>query len=650
MATKIIDNMYLINAPAGSGKTYTIKKMITEALMEDSKNQILCITYTNRAANELKEGIESPNIFIGTIHSFMNTFISIYFSNINMLNLYFEFYGNAIKKRIANCENKNHITEGNQKYIDKYGKLDIKTIKSNITHLSYNESEFSSLYYGQLSHDDLLTFSKIAIKHFPTLKERLRSKYQIVFIDEYQDTSTDALSIFIDTYRQTNTKVYLFGDKMQQIYRNYDGSLEEEFKKFNTVSEPTINYRSVQPILTILNGLYNDPNFKQNPDSNNKSSIDYPPRVLICNDMHKEIDKQIEENPDTLILFVLNQERFDSIGAGQLYRNLSRTKKYHFPSKYNIADILSDTSNENPDPLIRLLFSLSEAFKDYSTHRYGKVIQKFKNNRSIFSSRIYNIQKHSDKQLVNERLEAISKYYNDIENKNSIRAFLKQLIELDIVLPDYLNNILEDEDYGNVLNTPISEFRLLSSYLDNPTVSTQHGVKGESHNTVLFVAEDSYNPNVAMYSFFELWSTQDLSLPLLENLYYELIIEIVKVEAEIGQKISSLNKETYMPVKQNLINAANTIIENFKDNVIFQLLCQKKFQEYIEKPVVTKAKDCFKTTKVYGILSAYRLFYVGCSRARKNLTVLLDRDKIKGDCNVLAQKFTSIGFEIKKQI
>lgn len=55
---------------------------------------------------------------------------------------------------------------------------------------------------------------------------------------------------------------------------------------------------------------------------------------------------------------------------------------------------------------------------------------------------------------------------------------------------------------------------------------------------------------------------------------------------------------------------------------------------------------CFKESQVYGSLSAYRLFYVGCSRARRNLSIFIDKSKIEGFTSRLTKKFNEIGFEV----
>ena len=130
-----VKNCFLINAPAGSGKTTQIKSMVGRFLLDNPKDNILCITYTKRAANELVNDLKSEHIFVGTIHSFLHHFMQRYFAHSDILNLYFELYGEAIKQRITNATGDAHITESNEKYREKYGKLDYETVKKNITEI-----------------------------------------------------------------------------------------------------------------------------------------------------------------------------------------------------------------------------------------------------------------------------------------------------------------------------------------------------------------------------------------------------------------------------------------------------------------------------------------------------------------------------------
>lgn len=218
--------------------------------------------------------------------------MSRYFSHSDILKLYFEIYGDKIRERILNSKNDENVVQSNAKYIEKYAKLDYETIKDNIKTIYYCESSFNRLYYGGLSHNDLISFSKLIFDRYPVLKTRISAKYQYVFIDEYQDTMADVLKIFYESIVGTNSKLYLFGDRMQQIYNNYNGSFEDEFKLFDNTEALNTNYRSTKEIVGVLNKLYNDDSFKQNskPDTDNDKP-NPKPVIIITNNPEERLNK-----------------------------------------------------------------------------------------------------------------------------------------------------------------------------------------------------------------------------------------------------------------------------------------------------------------------------------------------------------------------
>ena len=114
MANEIDNNIIIVNAPAGSGKTYRIKSELRSYTLENPQNKVLCITYTNRAADELLKDIDSPNIYVSTIHSYISNMISPILSKQEIIDLYFEVYSDEIEQRIYNPE----MQESNNRYIE----------------------------------------------------------------------------------------------------------------------------------------------------------------------------------------------------------------------------------------------------------------------------------------------------------------------------------------------------------------------------------------------------------------------------------------------------------------------------------------------------------------------------------------------------
>ena len=645
MANKL-NNCYLINAPAGSGKTTEIKSMVQRCIIDNPKDNILCITYTNRAADELSKGILSKNVFIGTIHSFLHFFLKPYFAHQDILELYFEIYGTQISERIENKGQKESIAESNARYIERYGKLDYDMVRNTIKVLSYNESPFSSLYYGGLSHDDLISFSKAIFDRYPVIKKRMTSKYQFIFIDEYQDTMSDVLKIFFESVHNTKTKLFLFGDRMQQIYKNYDGSFEENFELFDTTKALTTNYRSAKSIVDILNKIYNDPALVQNSSEKMRSvKSGFDPRIIISHSIQAEIESLRKSDPDTLILYLFNRERFSDIDAINLYNAFDKMEKYSFGKAVSAVDVLTTHYEDNPDALLKVLFCVVELLRLYKAQQYGSVIQILKGNKSVFSKDSWNIKTHNDKETV---FNSIKQVFNIAESETkTIADLIRGLANVHLLNETYLRGIVDDDDYKLAELVPVVEVVHVVDYLCNPKVSTQHGVKGESHDSVVFVAEDSSsNPCVAMYRFFEMWEQIPISAKTLNQFYYEFAAEVDNIQRSIGTKGSELKKDTYTTNKEMINKKLNTVFDRFKDDPYFQFIYGAAYKSYFSKPGVTKAKDCLKDNAVYGILSAYKLFYVGCSRARRNLTILLDSSKIKGNLELQKKRFEEIGFQV----
>ena len=96
MADKL-KNCFLVNAPAGSGKTTQIKAMVQNCLADNPQDNILCITYTNRAAEELSKNFDAKNVFIGTIHSFLHSFMKRYFAHTDILKYMGNAYSNVLQ-------------------------------------------------------------------------------------------------------------------------------------------------------------------------------------------------------------------------------------------------------------------------------------------------------------------------------------------------------------------------------------------------------------------------------------------------------------------------------------------------------------------------------------------------------------------------
>lgn len=648
MANAINNNMFLVNAPAGSGKTTFIKDKINEIVSNDKDCKILCITYTNRAADELISKINSKNVKISTIHSFVSEFFKIYFSNKDIIELYFETYKGDILDRINNISNDERNEIANQKYKEEHeGNLSFEYLKNNTKSISYNELPFNSLYYGGLSHDALLSFAEILLDKYPIIKKRLSSLYKYIFIDEYQDTSANILRFFYNAVKDSQTTLFLCGDKMQQIYKNYDGTFENELSTFNN-SDFLLrtNYRSSQSIVTVLNNIYNDPSFVQEVSNIQKQGN--KPQIYIAEDVNSTLNAIEDITPKILKLFIYNKDRFEKIGAKNLYEKVSDMEKYSFGSKNSPVDVLLTNDIDNPDPLFRLLFEINDFLKKYKLKQYGLLVQKINNKKSkIYNKELLKINKHEDKKNFQNLIESIySKYNEDI----LIIDFLKFLNDKQFLLNTVTENYLEDSEeneYLTVLEQSIEEFRKLCEYIENPKISTQHGVKGEGHDEVVFIAEDSTrNPYVRMYDFFELLAKNEVRYNEFEKFYYEYVKDIRNFEYLNNIKLSELKKDTYNQYVNSLNELLQSLNQKYNNNVYYNFFFSDAYASYLSRPGVTKFNNAVKINNIFGTLIAYKLFYVGCSRAKEILKVIVERSKIDSFYNEFKTKMQQLGFDI----
>lgn len=257
-----------------------------------------------------------------------------------------------------------------------------------------------------------------------------------------------------------------------------------------------------------------------------------------------------------------------------------------------------------------------------------------------------------------------------VENdKNTgISEIIKKISVDDKLLPEYTIECFHAEiqvdydptgddiqlfaDYLMDLDESKHSFYFIYSY--EPSIASFEKYLGECYDKMSSRFLDISNPDckekeTKLY-FIELWSKNTFSLPEFEDLFYSYSKIIMEVEAKLRMKISDLTAETHNKNEANkklLAEYSNQVLNTYRDNKLFEALLKDDFIAYLAKSTVGNAKNIFKISKIEGILTAYKLFYVGCSRARKNLVIVVDETKINKFENEFKAKLISIGFEIQ---
>lgn len=234
---------FLLSGGAGSGKTYSLVQVIRQVIAENPTAKVACMTYTNAAVKEIEERVNHNNLDVSTIHDFL-------WDNIK----HFQKELKAAIIALANDEDtKLSIDEGGtipENYFDGLEK-------------GIQYKEYLKLKEGIISHDELLLVANHLFDKHPKLSTIVKDKYQFIFIDEYQDTNTAVVDIFLNHFRKSEKKnlVGFFGDAMQSIYDDGIGNLDQyKGDAADTVKEvkKAQNRRSPSRIIDLANRLRTD--------------------------------------------------------------------------------------------------------------------------------------------------------------------------------------------------------------------------------------------------------------------------------------------------------------------------------------------------------------------------------------------------------
>lgn len=501
------NNNFVLQGGAGSGKTEALKQALSFVSDEYPAKKIACITHTNLAVEEIKSRIEG-DYEISTIHSFLNEIIKPFKKNLHQeihrifvlpifesgnvdgfsnekefrkferdkyKKLYeklgrklFSLLGESLPKVVGKREYDKNASRFNDELNDRIGIVNdyiVNEINKRDWHdVGYNESVYNNFKKMTFGHDSLIEMASFLFLKHPMLSKILIDKFDCIFIDEFQDSSSHVINIFLDILPSDEVTIGLFGDSMQGIYDDGIGSVEAYVSNEKLIKIPKEdNFRCSQQVVDFLNHirvpidkLKQKVAFKK---INGRSEVmeDRQGTVKVYYSVYEKNRPNAfsdhKEKSEYLKMIMHHLENIEVGNSG--YKKLMLTNKsiaenLEFLTLYNLfCDRYIDVKNEIEDLLEVLgLLGLVEICVAYKSNDYNSLMSKLKKTGFV-------INKLSDKSKVSELLDniiigddgIISVLEYSLENKlidssNNYDWYVKNK-------DSFLNQLLSDQEYQN---------------------------------------------------------------------------------------------------------------------------------------------------------------------------------------------------------
>ena len=377
-AIETIDGPVLIMAGAGSGKTRVLTYRYAHLVKHHNVDieQILAITFTNKAAEEMKSRISnllnlkiSPK-WISTFHSLCVKILRIHGDKIGYQRNFTIYDQLDTNKVVRLCMSENSIDT--KQYSPKNFRAHISNLKNNMTTpgeaLENAESfydvkvaEVFSSYEKKLIMANALDFDDLLIKTVDLLQTNesilkfWSNKFQFIMVDEYQDTNLVQYKL-VELLASNNKNVCVVGDSDQSIYAFRGADIRNilEFEKdFEDASIIQLdkNYRSTKKILNLANSIISNNDRKidknlwtDNPEGDEISSIRFTSEKDEARWIAEEIKniRNLDKDQEVAIFYRTNsQSRLFEEELRNLDLNYKLVGSVGFYERKEIKDIVS---------------------------------------------------------------------------------------------------------------------------------------------------------------------------------------------------------------------------------------------------------------------------------------------------------------------
>ncbi len=336
------NNTIVVIAGPGAGKTHNMVEKVLSALNDLKANKFCCvITYTNAATEVIRNRISKkidipPNLFIGTIHSFLNHFFIIPYFRL--------FFKDFFKDKLLESVNELSFCEA----VKKSGNFanEQRRIASEF------KTEKKLLKEGKICYRTSI-FTAFKLSKVTKIIKKISNRIQFLYVDEYQDSDHFINEIFKSLINGREFSSFFIGDKKQKIHSTTSFPLPIRNKVTDTIDNLIIekgvtteeiidNWRSSEEIVKFISNFERFEQIARNPLNS------YP--VVFINDNIIEtiytkfeelinLSKSSPENTDTFYKVILSESWKDDSPINTIIL-LS-----NFRNKYNLKLIENNMKN-----------------------------------------------------------------------------------------------------------------------------------------------------------------------------------------------------------------------------------------------------------------------------------------------------------------
>lgn len=464
---------HMIVAGAGSGKTRVLTYKIAHLLKEKLEPQnILALTFTNKAAGEMKDrikelvGNKAEKIWMGTFHSIFARILraeasklgyepnfSIYdkedsVSLVNnvmqALNISLDsFNANAVHHRISNC--KNHMITP-----EDYENNIAETLPEKKIAQIYKEYSVRLKENNAMDFDDLLLKPIELFNKNQKIQQKYRAQFKYILVDEFQDTNRAQYEM-LKLLFNTRVKLCVVGDDAQSIYgwRGADISnmlnFEKDFPKAK-IFRLEQNYRSTQNILKAADSI-----IKNNSDQIEKTlwtENEEGERISVikCTDekdeayqvakrIKTEITKRKISLNDVAILYRMNSQSRaleDALRRAKVpYKIIGGVEFYRRKEVKDIVAYLRVLANHNDEEsLLRIMNFPQRGIGNTSISKMIQFARKLDITLFTTMSRVFEVIEVKERIQKNVKgFKLLLDKYHELKEKLSLNELISALVD-----------------------------------------------------------------------------------------------------------------------------------------------------------------------------------------------------------------------------